>query len=231
MGHPIGRRRCICASPIPLSTILFLSWFLPSSSFAQISNTTPLLATNPTDPASSSSNTPYDQPDVSSADNMQTNQKGTHAFNYYFLIIAVLACCICLALFYITRRRKRKAELLRFHGQHALARDLEGWRGRLGVGRTGGFTSAPPREEGLNERGEAPPPYMAGSKPPSIRSTDATWSARQTGTEDVELRHISTIDSLPGYEQAASGHDGSISGITRPSTAIVAGNRRSLERV
>ena len=49
------------------------------------------------------------------------------------------------------RHRRREQENLRLRGQHALARDIERWvserRNRLLV------------VEGLNESGEAPPPY------------------------------------------------------------------------
>lgn len=50
------------------------------------------------------------------------------------------------------RRRRQRQAHNRFGGQSALARDLETWPGAR---------RPPRREEGLDERGEAPPPYVS----------------------------------------------------------------------
>ena len=72
-------------------------------------------------------------------------------FNYYFLFLALLAGVLAAFLWWIHRHRRREQEQLRLRGQHALAQDVERWanerRNRL------------PIVEGLNESGEAPPPY------------------------------------------------------------------------
>jgi hypothetical protein len=72
-------------------------------------------------------------------------------------------------------RKKRKAGLIRRSTQRALATDVEGFRGRFGRGIVGipyrsNNRTRSEMEEGLDERGEAPPPYVRGSKPPSIRT-------------------------------------------------------------
>jgi len=61
-------------------------------------------------------------------------------------------------------------------------------------------------EEGLDERGEAPPPYAPGSKPPSIRTVDLrrpSTSLRTGEVEEVELGHIRQEDpnAPPGYHE------------------------------
>lgn len=88
------------------------------------------------------------------------------------------------------------------------------------------------REEGLNERGEAPPPYMPGSKPPSIR----TEELRRPSTSDshmqgqiVELRRMSAAASPPEYHEDFR-ESGGPAGVTRPDTAVTASERFSSTR-
>lgn len=77
--------------------------------------------------------------------------------NYYFLLLAVLVVVVLVGYYFYARRRRRKIAQLRTRGQSALARDLEGWPGWHRGRWAGGDRE---RLEGLNERGEAPPPYM-----------------------------------------------------------------------
>ncbi|KAL5116380.1 hypothetical protein ACEQ8H_005728 [Pleosporales sp. CAS-2024a] len=83
--------------------------------------------------------------------------------NYYFLFLFVLALVIAALVLWLHRRKLERKQRLRQGGQHALARDLEGWAGarRFMHGRYRPYqASARLRpEEGLNEHGEAPPPY------------------------------------------------------------------------
>lgn len=88
------------------------------------------------------------------------------------------------------------------------------------------------REDGLDERGEAPPPYVPGSKPPSIRSMDGRRPRTSTSNgssagEEVELRRISREENRPpGYhEHERFGSEESVAGVTRPNTAITASER------
>ncbi|KAA8564935.1 hypothetical protein EYC84_010705 [Monilinia fructicola] len=107
----------------------------------------------------------------------------SHIYNYYFVIIAVFVVIVFFLLLYITRRRKQKAELLRSGGQVALARDVQSFadfRTRFGprrggpglMGMTMGMGVHRETQEGLDDRGEAPPAYVEGDKPPSLRSND-----------------------------------------------------------
>jgi HAMP domain-containing protein len=85
------------------------------------------------------------------------------AFHYYFLLLAILVVFIVLFLWLMNRLRKRQRNRLHESGQQALARDLEGWTAthRLihGRYRANGAVLVH-RDEGLDEHGEAPPPYQ-----------------------------------------------------------------------
>lgn len=89
-------------------------------------------------------------------------------FNYYFLFFALFVVIIAGALWWVHRRRKIQKEQMRISGQNALAQDLEGWYSTSHFIH-GGYTRrqiAPfvRREEGLDEHGEAPPPYLSKSE-------------------------------------------------------------------
>lgn len=119
-------------------------------------------------------------------------------FNYYFLIIAVVAVLFCICILYVGRRKKQKAALLRSQSQRALATDVAGFRarfsnrpGRTNGGSYGGGRPRLDRVEGLDERGEAPPPYVPGAKPPSLRSTDGFPAATESSADAIELGDMS----------------------------------------
>ncbi len=140
------------------------------------------------------------------------------------------------------RRKKRKAAINRAHSQRALARDVEGFRTRFRGGRTGpgwflGYNGAhgadtDGRDEGLDERGEAPPPYVSGSKPPSIRSEDGIArpdSSRSVvrAQEGVELGDMSRPgnNDPPCYHEHHTEASRDAAGISRPETAVTAQER------
>lgn len=88
--------------------------------------------------------TPYGAP--------TTNRPQSSAvLNYYFLLIAVFVIIVIVAYYSLVRRRRQRQAHYRSDGQSALARDLETWPGPRRLVR---------REEGLDDRGEAPPPYV-----------------------------------------------------------------------
>ncbi|KAH8796663.1 hypothetical protein BGZ57DRAFT_864507 [Hyaloscypha finlandica] len=130
---------------------------------------------------------------------------------------------------------------MRSNSQRALARDVEGFR-RFGrtMGRSGlGWpTSTTQRirsdvEEGLNERGEAPPPYVPGTKPPSLRSVERerreSSSSEHIVGEAVELRPLSKdVEHPPGYHEHPTSEAGT--GVARPDTAVTASERFSYTR-
>jgi hypothetical protein len=124
---------------------------------------------------------------------------------------------------------------MRSNGRHALARDVEGWRSLFGVGRIGGSSNdihSTGIEEGLDERGEAPPPYAPGSKPLSVRIEDLrrqSTSSSGVGNVDLGTRSRDGI-RLPGYHEHSD--LGFVEAIIRPETAVTASERfRSMRRL
>ncbi|RAR01778.1 hypothetical protein DDE82_006252 [Stemphylium lycopersici] len=91
-------------------------------------------------------------------------------FNYYFLLLALLVIIIAMVFWFLHRRRLRRRQFCRQSGEQALERDVEGWANprRFMHGRQRANDAVPLRQtadrcEGLDEHGEAPPPYH--SKP------------------------------------------------------------------
>lgn len=74
--------------------------------------------------------------------------------------------------------------------------------------------------EGLNERGEAPPPYMPGSKPPSLRSVDV-----EMGDMTRPVYGGTPKGEPPGYHHEHTSSSSSASNlrgeeVSRPETAV-----------
>ncbi|KAL9103354.1 MAG: hypothetical protein Q9163_001620, partial [Psora crenata] len=87
--------------------------------------------------------------------------------NYYFLLLAVFIVIIFVVYWSLARKRKASLARRRSTRQDALAMDLSrsGWRTvpgrwRRHYGGAGSRDLRPRDEEGLDERGEAPPPYL-----------------------------------------------------------------------
>ena len=117
--------------------------------------------------------------------------------NYYFLLIVVFIIIVIIAYWSIARRRRNRLIRLRDNQQSALARDVETWPGRRrGVGarwRNGGVDTTV--EEGLDERGEAPPPYLKELEP-----------AHLDAREGVELHNMHAQEGKPpDYDAGPSG--------------------------
>jgi hypothetical protein len=84
--------------------------------------------------------------------------------NYYFVFLALFILLLFVGAYFIHRRKRALKARYRSSGQNALARDLDGWTGTrrwMHGGWRGGGDSGNARAEGLNELGEAPPPYKA----------------------------------------------------------------------
>ncbi|KAF4631956.1 hypothetical protein G7Y89_g6172 [Cudoniella acicularis] len=252
-----SRRECLYSrSTFPFSsTFLFLSIVLPTSSFAQLTDQPsaptriPSLTTLLTSSISPSPSIDPATPTLFSTAQTPGSGPGdqefpgeTHVFNYYFLIVALVAVLFCICILYIGRRKKRKAALLRRNSQRALAQDVAGFRTRFGRPRNyngfgfglgaGAGNRVEEREEGLDERGEAPPPYVPGSKPPSLRSVDVVGAdmrrsiGSHTGEDTVELSRLSAdghnqrMSDPPGYSDAQGVESEDISDIARPPAAL-----------
>jgi len=148
------------------------------------------------------------------------DEGGTNLLNYYFVFLALFLLAV-IAIFYLLHRRRRMQRLHHAaHTQQALSRDLngwggatagrgaatarrwvhgrrgsgsqqEGWRRSAGSGRTEGH-------EGLNDLGEAPPPYLPKEEE---RDGDGARVAIPLRTLDPERGQ----GKLPGYGEVVVG--------------------------
>lgn len=103
---------------------------------------------------SGSSPNDYDAEDTGNGRNMSV---------YYFVFFALLICIAVLCIFFVWRRRRNALMVRpnpRGEGYHRDVRERDTMRYRRRYWNTGLRNEQPSREEGLNENGEAPPPYM-----------------------------------------------------------------------
>lgn len=116
-------------------------------------------------------------------DNHEEVDRTSGVVNLYFLLLGVFIAVLILIYWVLARRRRDRKLASATRRQDALAADLSrgpsigGFHGQIGTqagvsnggSRFGRWRTAmgvplaetPEREEGLNERGEAPPPYLA----------------------------------------------------------------------
>lgn len=169
------------------------------------------------DPAASSS----DSPMPSAHDNANHDQSHTNTgdlVNYYFVFLALIIIVAGLAAFLIWRRRRKYGAILRAGRENALQRDLDGWdpvraRRRYWQGRWRSVDAS--REEGLNEHGEAPPPYV-----PKTSDNENGLGPREHGPA-VPLETLSREQAglkPPDYTEV------NVSESSRPSTVSNTGN-------
>lgn len=89
-------------------------------------------------------------------------QVKSRVFNYYFLFLVLLMAVLAALLCFLHRQRRLEQEQIALRGHNALARDVE----HLAMDRRDRLHAV----EGLNEVGEAPPPYK--SKDANIATRD-----------------------------------------------------------
>ena len=125
-------------------------------------------------------------------DNDPDDDTNRAVLNYYFLLLVIFIAIIVVAYACVLRRRRRKVARLQGNRQDALTQDLEGWNGgrRWGHGRW----RSEPRVEGLNERGEAPPPY-APERPAATHGEDG-------GIERERPIPLQDIQKPPDYQES-----------------------------
>ncbi|KAL8646821.1 MAG: hypothetical protein Q9226_006701 [Calogaya cf. arnoldii] len=141
-------------------------------------------------------------------DHSNDSNDDNRILNYYFLLLAVIL--VFLGILYLTfaRRQRQRRALHRQNSQRALARDLERWGGggpfgpgrfRLPRNNNGLRPSRPRAEEGLNESGEAPPPYVPKEpKPAHVGRALAVGNS-------IPLNDLSTMDHKPpDYDEGPS---------------------------
>ena len=125
-------------------------------------------------------------------DNDPEDDTNHAVLNYYFLLLVIFIAIIVVAYACVLRRRRRKVVRLQGNRQDALTQDLEGWNGgrRWGHGRW----RSEPRVEGLNDRGEAPPPY--------VPERPAATHAEDGGIERERPIPLQDIQKPPDYEES-----------------------------
>ncbi|KAL8980134.1 MAG: hypothetical protein Q9177_005963 [Variospora cf. flavescens] len=124
--------------------------------------------------------------------------------NYYFLLLALVIIILGIIYVAIIKRRRQKLARSRLNGQRALAMDLErsSGSGPWGPGRlrmprpTARHHLSQRREEGLDERGEAPPPYVPKEPEPAYTRGVQRNDGLTAGSE-IPLRDLSGFDRKP----------------------------------
>lgn len=137
----------------------------------------------------------------------------TGLVNYYFVFLALIIAVVGAVVYLFIRKRHRARLRTRYSQQEALTRDLGGarpgggwsnWhpertRGRYWQGRWRSAEAS--REEGLNEAGEAPPPYV-----PKRRSEEAQREATEPAVPLQTLSRDGAGLKPPDYSEYHS-HD------------------------
>ena len=199
--------------PLPILLLLLMTSLLPFSLGQVPSPSTSLDSSTPnptvfvsSDNAGSSSND----------DDSGSNDNGV--VNYYFLLLAIFVILVAVSYCFIARRRRRRLVLLHTNRQDALQRDLEGWQANRcwGHGRWRTPAAHDPRpEEGLDERGLPPPPYI----PAAPKETHPGSSHNGEGAERaIPLQNLHHPDQKPPdyFERAADSRDSAIEEPNRP---------------
>lgn len=163
---------------------------------------------SPTTPLVSSGSA---QSSSSTSDTDDSEDRDDNLLNFYFIFIGLFVILLVVGIWFIHRRKKQRKARLRNSGQNALARDLNGWsqprRWMQGVApwRMDGPLTV--REEGLNELGEAPPPYIKDTQIRERRLSVGSASAAELHTEPaIPLRTLSRDErdrlKPPDYEES-----------------------------
>jgi hypothetical protein len=197
---------------VPSST--FFTLVSPSPSGDGLKNSSTASSSNVFSAAASNTafrSVPTDVP----GDDDDPPDKQTSLLNYYFVFLALFLALLFVLLYALHRRRKLKKARSRDSGQNALARDVDGWvpSGRRWVAarldRHNRFgTRALEREDrdlGLNEFGEAPPPYKV--REAELAALGAASAESSRDGPAVPLRTLSrgAVGKPPGYEEAVTG--------------------------
>ena len=160
-------------------------------------------------------------PASSTQDNNNDNRDIGGLVNYYFVFLALFVIIAGMGAFFMYRRKK-KAMMMYRHGQSdALQQDVNVWdptraRRRYWQGsRWRSTDETERRDEGLNENGEAPPPYMPKGRDEEqgegVAVPMQTLSREQAGLKP------------PGYEEHFGGqhHTGGTSSTATQETGTI----------
>ena len=164
------------------------------STTASIPPISPTAAANAAVATTASIPASTDSANYASSDD-SANAKPIFKIYQYFLLLALVLLIFAFVYWYLTRRRSRRMRARRNIQQSLLAQNSS--VPLVGRTRVGGwrFHDMEPRVEGLNERGEPPPPYL--KKPDPVH---------QTGPSEVIEMHDLARDASkpPDYEEGSA---------------------------
>ena len=132
----------------------------------------------------------------------QNTGSGSSISNYYFIIIGVAIIVVLIATWIIVRRRQRRNP----GDQDGTARDSRRWP-MPNMPRWRATRIEPRLEEGLNEAGEAPPPYIPGEQDPPPPEFEAAAAGGPIP--------LQTLGKPPDYDGHSSEEDLDLD-LTRP---------------
>lgn len=134
---------------------------------------------------------------------------------YYFVFFALLVCIAVLCVYFVWRKRRNALMIRpspRGDGYHRDVREWDTMRYRRNYWNTGSRNEQPSREEGLNENGEAPPPYMPKEDEEMGNAGSHTNGRREQaegtpvpGEPSIPMQTLSRDQAglkPPGYEQS-----------------------------
>jgi hypothetical protein len=151
----------LSSSPAAATAVPTTFTTAPSSTGFLLGND-PITSTSHSDNAPDTTSSPNSQ-NGSAGDSDDSSDQKSGLLNYYFVFLAFFILILFIGAWFLHKRKQARKARFRNSGQNALARDLGNWtntrRWMHGNIRTDPATQN--RNEGLNELGEAPPPYKA----------------------------------------------------------------------
>ncbi|TID16469.1 hypothetical protein E2P81_ATG11896 [Venturia nashicola] len=177
---------------------------VPSTTNATAAATTSAYRPQGSDNAPNTLQNPNAGNNVPSSDQDDSDDPRSGLLNYYFVFLALFICLLVMGIYFLHKRQRARKQAFRNSGENALARDLDGWTGgprRWIVGHRreeSRNTSGSREEEGLNEFGEAPPPYIQATKTPNEQERVEEGSQTQV---QIPLNTLSRHES----ERSATG--------------------------
>jgi hypothetical protein len=148
---------------------------------------------------------------------------------YYFVFFALLICIAVLCVYFVWRRRRNALMIrpnARGQGYHRDVREWDTMRYRRHYWNTNSRNEQASREEGLNENGEAPPPYMPKEDEETGNTVSQANGQRAQGERtpvpgepSIPMQTLSRDQAglkPPGYEQSVQPVSNDASGSRLP---------------
>ena len=210
-----------------LQTPLLVFFFLSSlQSFTYAQQTIGNQPTSPDNPFATPSNGVPPLPGYApnSDPNNTNNGSGVSVSRYYFIILGVIILIFLISGWFLIRKRTQSIAQTRAGGGQTTGGPGGDTESRRWT--TGRWRLTPARlEEGLNERGEAPPPYIPGQSPPPAIHVD-------NGVRHPVTGELIPLEDLSGKPPDYDGHSSSEEdlNLTRPRPAYAASDRSAPRR-